>query len=245
MTICLSPLGGEPSPLSELKVRQIENRPLSQKGGVKVVFRLKPRNDQFFIYFEQLADTAAEASNILKEYLEHPGNASQNLALINRVEECGDSIISELMFQINSSFLTPFDREDILQLAGGLNSIIDHIQDTMEKIIIYKTERPKDIYILKMTAVLVEAAEEIKSAVAKLSDIRSTHDELIRAGEKIRSLEQEGDYLSRTGIALLFKNTKNVVDIIKKKEIYTHLETTLDCCEKVSNILKEIAVKYD
>lgn len=210
-----------------------------------MVFKLKPRNDLFFTYFEQLADAIAEAASLLKEFIEQPGDDSaQKLESINQVEERGDNILSEVMSQINSSFVTPFDREDILQLARGLNSIVDHTQGTMEKIVIYKAGKPKEIYILKLANVLEEAAQEIKAAVSKLPDIRNMHNEVVEASEKIRAYEHEGDYLYRAGIALLFENTENVVDIIKWKEIYEHLETTLDYCENVSNILKGIAVKY-
>lgn len=210
-----------------------------------MVFKLKPRNDQFFVYFEQLADAIAEAAGLLKQFIEQPSSdAARNLELINQVEERGDNILLEVMSQINSSFVTPFDREDILQLARGLNSVVDHTQGTMEKIVIYKAGRPKEIYILKLANVLEEAAQEIKRAVSKLPDIRESHKEVVESCEKIRAYEHEGDYLYRAGIALLFENTENVVDIIKWKEIYEHLETTLDYCENVSNILKGIAVKY-
>jgi uncharacterized protein Yka (UPF0111/DUF47 family) len=114
----------------------------------------------------------------------------------------------------------------------------------MEKVIIYKAGKPKDVNVLKMVYVLQAAAEEIKTAVDKLPQIRSKHQEIIESCEAIRSYEQEGDYLYRAGIALLFENTENVVEIIKWKEIYEHLETTLDYCENVSNILKGVAVKY-
>lgn len=210
-----------------------------------MVFKLKPRNDLFFTYFEQLADAIVDAADLLLQFIEQPGeDSSQKLESINQVEERGDNILSEVMVQINSSFVTPFDREDILQLARGLNSIVDHTQGTMEKIVIYKAGRPKEIYILKLAQVLEEAAQEIKAAVSKLPDIRNSHQEVVEASEKIRNYEHEGDYLYRAGIALLFENTENVVDIIKWKEIYEHLETTLDYCENVSNIIKGIAVKY-
>lgn len=210
-----------------------------------MVFKLKPRNDLFFSYFDQLADAILEAADLLLQFIEQPGgDPSQNLESINQVEERGDRILSEVMAQINSSFVTPFDREDILQLARGLNSIVDHTQGIMEKIVIYKAGRPKEIYILKLAQVLKEAAHEIKTAVSKLPDVRNSHHEVVESSEKIRAYEHEGDYLYRAGIALLFENTENVVDIIKWKEIYEHLETTLDYCENVSNIIKGIAVKY-
>jgi predicted phosphate transport protein (TIGR00153 family) len=209
-----------------------------------VGFRLKPRDEKFFDFFNQLSESILEATEILKLFFENPQDPSETLDMIKEVEERGDQILSTVMNQINSSFVTPFDREDILLLTRELNNVLDHIQGTMEKVIIYKAGKPKDVNVLKMVYVLQAAAEEIKTAVDKLPQIRSKHQEIIESCEAIRSYEQEGDYLYRAGIALLFENTENVVEIIKWKEIYEHLETTLDYCENVSNILKGVAVKY-
>ncbi len=207
-------------------------------------FRLKPRDDRFFKYFNDLADAICEASQILKSFVENRSDSTTNLDKINEVEERGDRILSEVMKRINNSFITPFDREDILLLSRELNNVVDHIQGTMEKIVIYKVGQPKEGYVLKLVQVLEEASQEIKNAVDKLPDVRSKSNEIIDSCEKIRSFEHEGDYLYRAGIALLFENTQNVIDIIKWKEIYEHLETTLDYCENVSNILKGVAIKY-
>lgn len=206
--------------------------------------RLKPRDERFFNYFNQLSDAILEATEILKRFFENPQEPTETLDMIKEVEERGDQILSTVMTKINSSFVTPFDREDILLLARELNNVLDHIQGTMEKVIIYKAGRPKDVNVLKLVHVLQAAAEEIKITIDKLPEIRDKHQEIIESCERIRSYEHEGDYLYRAGIALLFENTENVVYIIKWKEIYEHLETTLDYCENVSNLLKGIAVKY-
>lgn len=206
--------------------------------------RLKPRDERFFNYFNQLSDAILEATEILKRFFENPQEPTETLDMIKEVEERGDQILSTVMTKINSSFVTPFDREDILLLARELKNVLDHIQGTMEKVIIYKAGRPKDVNVLKLVHVLQAAAEEIKITVDKLPEIRDKHQEIIESCERIRSYEHEGDYLYRAGIALLFENTENVVYIIKWKEIYEHLETTLDYCENVSNLLKGIAVKY-
>lgn len=207
-------------------------------------FRLKPRDEKFFTYFNQLSESILEASQILKQFFENPQEPSDTLDMIKEVEERGDQVLSVVMNEINSSFVTPFDREDILLLARELNNVLDHIQGTMEKVILYKAGRPKDSNVLKLVYVLQAAAEEIKAAVDQLPEIRTKHGEIIESCETIRSYEHEGDYLYRAGIALLFENTENVVEIIKWKEIYEHLETTLDYCENVSNIIKGVAVKY-
>ncbi|MGI6469639.1 MAG: DUF47 domain-containing protein [Syntrophomonadaceae bacterium] len=209
-----------------------------------MAIKLKPREDKFFSYFEEIADAISEAADILKDFLQHQTDPVDNLELISAVEERGNETMSKVMDQINNSFVTPFDREDILELTREMTNVLDHIQGTMEKIVIYKAGKPKENYVLKLAYVLQAAAQEIKSAVAQLPDVRGNHNGIIEASEKIRSYEHEGDYLYRAGIALLFENNRNVIDIIKWKEIYEHLETTLDYCENVSNILKGIAVKY-
>jgi hypothetical protein len=209
-----------------------------------VVIKLKPREERFFSYFDEIAEAISEAADILKDFLEHQTDPVDNLELISAVEERGNKTMAKVMEQINNSFVTPFDREDILALTRELTNVLDHIQGTMEKIVIYKAGKPNENYVLKLAYVLQAAAQEIKSAIAQLTDVRANHNGIIESSEKIRSYEHEGDFLYRAGIALLFENTRNVVDIIKWKEIYEHLETTLDYCENVSNILKGIAVKY-
>lgn len=209
-----------------------------------MVFRLKPRDEKFFVYFDQLADILCEAARLLKQFLSEYKEPENNLEKMNEVEERGDQILAKVMKQLNSSFVTPFDREDILLLAREVNNVIDHIQGTMEKIVIYKAGKPKADYILKLASVLEEASLEIKNAVKKLPKIREEYKEIIKSCDKIRALEHEGDYLYRAGIALLFEKTENVVEVIKWKEIYEHLESSLDDCENVSNVLKGVAVKY-
>ena len=209
-----------------------------------MAFKLKPQDERFFTYFENSAEAICEAAFILKAFFEEHGDPTAMLNRINEVEEQGDQIYMQTIEQINNSFITPFDREDILWLAQELNRVLDHIQGTMEKVVIYKVGKPKERYVLEMVNVLVKASGEIKRAVIRLRNIRSSHEEIIACCERIRAYEHECDDLYRAGIAILFETTENVVEIIKWKEIYEHLETTLDNCEAVSNVLKGVAVKY-
>lgn len=206
--------------------------------------KLKPQDERFYDYFEDSAEAISEAAHILKAFFEDRGDPGMNLERINEVEHHGDRIFQKTIEQINNSFITPFDREDILWLAQELNRVLDHIQGTMEKVVIYKVGQPKESYVLDLVNVLGEASEEIKFAVHELRDLRTHHREIIESCEKIRAFEHQGDNLYRAGIASLFENTENVIEIIKWKEIYEHLETTLDYCETVSNVIKGIAVKY-
>jgi len=163
-----------------------------------VVFKLKPRDEKFFAYFEQLANTVYDAAVLLREFFENSKVDESYLDRLYKIEERGDKILAEVMDQINNSFITPFDREDILMLARELNSIVDHITGTMEKVIIYKAGQPKDAIVLKLVKVLEAAAQEIKEAISKLPDIRDKNTEIVEACENIRFFEHEGDYLYRS-----------------------------------------------
>lgn len=207
-------------------------------------FKFKPQDDRFFDYFEEAAAAICEATQILKGYFTDRSDKNANLERINAVEHRGDRIFTEVMEQINHSFVTPFDREDILGLSQSLNQVLDHIQGTMEKMVIYKCEQPRERFIPGLVNVLEEASEEIRKAVLQLRDVKANHNSIIASADKIRGHEHEGDNLYRAGIARLFEQTDDAVYMIKWKEIYEHLETTLDNCEEVSNILKGIAVKY-
>jgi len=207
-------------------------------------FKFKPQDDRFYDYFEEAAAAICEATQILKRYFADRSDKLANLERINEVEHRGDRIFAEVMDHINHSFVTPFDREDILGLSDSLNQVLDHIQGTMEKMVIYKCEQPREKYISALVNVLQEASEEIQKAVLDLRDVKVNHNRIIASCEKIRSHEHEGDNLYRAGIARLFEQTDDAVYMIKWKEIYEHLETTLDNCEDVANVLKGIAVKY-
>jgi hypothetical protein len=207
-------------------------------------FKFKPQDDRFYDYFEEAAAAICEATQILKGYFADRSDKLANLERINAVEHRGDRIFAEVMEHINHSFVTPFDREDIVGLSDSLNQVLDHIQGTMEKMVIYKCEQPREKYIPALVNVLEEASEEIQKAVLNLRDVKVNHNSIIASCEKIRGHEHEGDNLYRAGIARLFEQTDDAVYMIKWKEIYEHLETTLDNCEDVANILKGIAVKY-
>lgn len=209
-----------------------------------MAFKFKPQDDRFYAYFEEATAAICEAAQILNGYFADRGDPMANLERISKVEHRGDQILLEVMEQINQSFVTPFDREDILALSQSLNQVLDHIQGTMEKMVIYKCDQPKEKYIPGLAHVLQQAAAEIQKAVLSLRDVKGNHDSIISSSDTIRGFEHEGDNLYRSGIARLFEQTDDAVYMIKWKEIYEHLETTLDNCEEVGNILKGIAVKY-
>jgi uncharacterized protein Yka (UPF0111/DUF47 family) len=209
-----------------------------------VFFKVKPREDVFFTCFESSADVIYNAARILQEYVYKGGNPIDRLELLSQAEERGKKLFDHTVDRLNSTFITPFDREDIYSLAKELNQVIDHIHGTMEKIVIYKTGRPRDINVRGLTDVLVMAADEIRDAVTGLRKLQDNYERVLEACDRISEYEREGDRLYRAGTARLFEETDDAIEIIKWKEVLEHLETTLDYCEDVSNVLKGVAVKY-
>lgn len=205
---------------------------------------LKPQNDVFFEYFEESSEAICEGAKILREYVTDDGDSTAHLELLNEIEARGDEVFLTTIQRLNKSFITPFEREDIYVLARELNGIIDYIHGTMEKMVLYKTGEPRDPNIRILVETLEKAAIEIRNAVYDLKSLKKNYYKVLEACDKIRKYEHEGDFLYRSGIALLFETTEDVVEIIKWKEIFEHLETALDHCEDLSNVLKGVAVKY-
>jgi uncharacterized protein Yka (UPF0111/DUF47 family) len=209
-----------------------------------VAFKVKPRDELFFGCFEGSAEAIRAAARILHDYVEQDGDPVPKLELLSEVEEKGDQLFGRIVDRLNNSFVTPFEREDIYNLAKELNRVIDHIHGTMEKIVIYKTGTPRWKAINDLVKVLVAAGDEIRDAVVCLRTLKESYDVINRACDRIRELEHEGDRLYRQGVATLFEQATDAIEIIKWKEVYEHLETTLDYCEDVSNVLKGFSVKY-
>jgi len=208
-----------------------------------VAIRFKPRDDYFFNSFDKMAGLLIEGTAILKDYVVNNGDPLPRLEKLNQLEAEGDNLFGATLDKLNTSFITPFDREDIYELSKELNKILDHIQGTMEKIVLYKTGQPKDTSIRQMVVVLENAVTEVLNAVSDLRNLNQNYQHVLACCDLIRQYENEGDHLYRQGLAELFE-TKDAIEIIKWKEILEHLESTLDYCQDASYVLKGVAVKY-
>jgi uncharacterized protein Yka (UPF0111/DUF47 family) len=215
-----------------------------KEGFLSMAFHLKPRNDEFFDYFNETSQAICDGAKLLKEFVAEEGDGESNLEQLNQIEAKGDEVFSTLIQRLSDTYITPFEREDIYILGSKLNGILDYIHGIMEMMVLYNTGQNADPHIKTLVEVLEKAAIEIKGAVLDLKSLRKNYQRVLDACNNIRDYEHEGDFLYRTGIALLFENADNAIEIIKWKDIFQRLETVLDYCEDVSNILKGVAVKY-
>ena len=201
--------------------------------------RLIPREERFFDMFVEDAANVLHGARLLEAMLRTYDNPERQAKELFAVEHQGDEISHAIGKRLNTTFVTPFDREDIHGLISGLDDILDLIEETADTFILYHIDRPTPEAI-EQAGVIVRQCELIHEALTKLRSFKA----LQRYWIEIHRLENEGDRITRAAVAGLFATQQQPVDIIKWKDIYTLLEGCIDKCEDVANIIEKIAIKH-
>lgn len=201
-------------------------------------FSFIPRDEKFFDLFEEAAQNIFKAAKLLKDMLDNYSQAETKAKEIFDTEYEGDRITHEIIRHLNKTFITPLDREDIYNLASKLDDILDLIEATTDRMIIYKIEEPT-IEARKLAGIIHRMAEVITWGVSNLKNLGHVYDHCI----EINRLENEADRVTRDAIGRLFEEEKDPIAVIKWKEIYETLEDTTDSCEDVANILESVVLK--
>ena len=203
-----------------------------------------PKDRIFYTLFENVADTVHKMGLTLQEmvYETDEDKRATILAHIENMEHKNDDATHTIFTELGRNFITPFDREDIHQLASSLDDIADYIYASAKKINFYKIN-PNDTGIHKMTELIVQGCVEIKTAVHGLRDMRNLR-EMTEALIKINSIENQADDIFDMSIEMLFNNENDFKEVIKKKEIYQVLEIATDKCEDAANVIESIIIKY-
>ena len=201
-----------------------------------------PKETKFFELFEESARNIGKASNSLKEMIETWQFIDSRAAEITELEHQGDTITHQIILLLNRTFVTPFDREDIAQLAHTMDDILDFIHAAADAIFIYKitepTERAKEL-----AGIIVQGAEEVEKAVSGLkrrSQLKMVQERCV----ELNRLENMADRIYRAGMAELFDYTEDITLIIKWREIYEKMESATDRCEDVADVLEGVALKH-
>jgi len=164
------------------------------------------------------------------------------VAEITELEHAGDTITHNIIAQLNRTFVTPFDREDIALLAHTMDDVTDFIHAAADAMLIYKIDQPSQ-RAKELASIIVEATAEIERAVGGLR----RHAELKQILEKcveINRLENMADRVFRAAMAELFDDAMDIAQVIKWREIYEHMESATDRCEDVANVLEGVALKH-
>ncbi len=203
------------------------------------MFRLMPREEKFYDLFNRLASHLTEVAQRQQKLFNDFDNRVEYADQIKQIEHVCDEITHDLVKRLNLTFITPIDREDIHALATGLDDVVDSIDYTARRIILYHVEQPTD-HARKMSDVLVRLAAKLEEAVNALEN---NAQRVLQDCVEIHTLENEGDAYHHEAVEKLFAEERDPITILKLKEIYEKLERTIDKCEDVSNVLEAIVLK--
>lgn len=202
---------------------------------------LIPKEFGFFDVFDQHAATCVEGSQAMLQMLEHFADAPAKVRRIKDIEHKADEITHHTVEMLHRTFITPIDRDQIHQLITLMDDIMDLIDGGARRIILYGvTQIPVDL--IELAKVLHHSTLELQKAVKCLRDMKNAK-QIAKACIEINKLENDGDAIRDAAVAKLFKEEKNAVQIIVWKEIYEAIETAIDRCEDVANILEGVVLE--
>jgi predicted phosphate transport protein (TIGR00153 family) len=203
------------------------------------MFGLIPKDDKFFTMFREMSYNIIEGAELLKDMLDNFTDPAASQRKIKEVEHKGDTITHEIIKKLNKSFITPFDREDIYALSSALDDILDLIDASAQRVVMYNVEKPTP-ESKELAFLILKSCQVIDKIVAVLG---GRLEPISAYCIEVNALENEADRVCREAISRLFDEEKDPIQLIKWKEIYETLETTTDKCEDAANILESVVVK--
>jgi len=207
--------------------------------GIKEL--LIPGDTIFFDLFERQAETVMEAAHQLVILTEDFTNVKEKRLEIEKLEHKGDQITHDIYEQLNRTFITPLDPEEISRLASTLDEVLDYIDDSTEKMFYYNIAST-DSHMIELAKLIHMSATEIEHAVKSIRSFKDPQYIEERCIE-VNRLENLADDVLAHAVTDLFKTT-DAITIIKLKDIYENLEIATDNCEDVANTLSDIAVRH-
>lgn len=211
---------------------------------IKKIFEvLVPRQKEFYVLFERASENLIQTAELLKKLMSASDFYEQEniIVKIKEYETIGDGITHEVFDSLNKTFITPFDRDDIQDLASSVDDIVDYIDSASQKIRLYKPKSSMEEF--KMLAeIILEAAKEIHEIMKGLKNMK--HANLcIDACIKINELENKADLIYHNALSKLFEKETDAIELMKKKEILEALERATDRAEDTADVIKTILIK--
>jgi uncharacterized protein len=203
------------------------------------MFSLIPREVRFFDLFEQQSQHIIKGAQLLRELVNNFSDARAKAHAIKEVEHQGDQITHDIVKKLNTTFITPIDREDIHDLATRLDDVLDFIEAAAERLVVYRIKEPTSAS-RAMAEVIVQQTHAMERAIKCLRTMDPAfHEHAV----EVNRLENSADNLLRDSLAALFEEQADPIEVIKWKEIYETMETVTDRCEDVVNVIEGIILK--
>lgn len=206
---------------------------------------LSPKEPKFFPILKEMANVIIEASDLMYECIKK-GDSQWNQEYYKRIkeqEQRGDALSNKVFDELNSTFITPFDREDIHLLANRLDDVTDRINSCAKRIVLYNPNK-LPAGALELSSLLKKCAVSIDKAVEELNVLKKSSKNIKIYCMELHDLEHDADDVYEHFLIDLFNNEKDAIEIIKQKEIMSELEKATDIAEQVGKIIQTIIVKY-
>ncbi|HET9425125.1 MAG TPA: DUF47 family protein [Gemmatimonadaceae bacterium] len=197
-----------------------------------------PRDEQFFDLFNQLAGHLATSAKLLNDLFAEPHRAAEHCRAIKEVEHKADLLTAAIIQRLDKSFVTPFDREDIHNVASSLDDVIDLIDGTARRYDMFHISEARPL-AQTLSNILLRAADEIQAAVLGMRKVKLVHQKVAA----IKKLEEEGDAVYQEAVGALFSGHPDPIEVIKWKEMYDTLERTIDASMGVAQALQSLSLK--
>ena len=204
-----------------------------------------PKDVKFFPLLKEIAAVMVKAGELLQNLVAHAEKEQRPeiCKLIKQEETSGDRLSARILKELNSTFITPFDREDINALADKIEEVIDTIHRASQKILLYSPNQFTP-FAIRMTELIYEGTLEVQGAVEGLEYMKKSDDVFRKHYKEIKRLEEEADGVYEKGIMDLFRNETNITELIKLKEIIQELEKAANRVNSTGKVLKTLFVKY-
>ncbi len=201
--------------------------------------RLVPRETKFFDMFAEMASNLTEGATVLRGLLQNYKGVPETVQKIKDIEHKGDDMTHAVVVKLNQTFITPFDREDIHQLASALDDVLDFINSAADRLLMYKVNAAPHA-AAKLADVIVRQSQELSKAVLLLE---KNHQKVLDHCVEVNRLENEADAIARDAIGKLFQEERDPIQLIKIKELIEVLETATDKAEDAANVLESVILK--
>lgn len=209
----------------------------------RVLKFFQPKDRTFFPLFGKAADNIVHISDLLLQCVKETNFEKRSAIIkeIEHIEHIGDEITHEIMNNLNTVFITPFDREDIHYLASTIDDVADHVKDAALRIKLYKPQNLPSA-VIKMADLICDGSVKVRAAIKELGDLRDI-EKLRRMIIDINNVENQSDAIFELALTDLFANEKDPIEIIKIKDIISKMESASDRCEDIANVIESIIVK--
>ncbi|MBI5103631.1 MAG: DUF47 domain-containing protein [Solirubrobacterales bacterium] len=197
-----------------------------------------PKDREFFDLFEEAGGNIARAADLLDQMIGSWPERSDLARDILICEQEGDRITHDIIHRLNQTFVTPIDREDILELASALDDVVDETEEAADLMGLYRIEAPME-QAQRLAHILVQSARQVAEAIPRLRGFQDISHYIV----EIHRLENDGDRLAREAVASLFEGGIDPMVVIRWKDIYDRLEAAIDSTEKVANVMETVIIK--